>query len=483
MQIKTILRLIGLLLMIFSLSMLTPLLINFIFHETFWLPFLAAFGCTFGVGISLWLLYQKHQYELKISDGFLIVVLFWFVLCFFAALPFLLAIDSHDSITDALFESVAGFTTTGASIITQLDKMPHALLFYRQQLQFLGGMGIIVLAVAILPMLGIGGIQLYRAETPGPMKESKLTPRITQTAKALWSIYFLLTLLCMLSYWAAGMDWFDALGESFATVSTGGFSMHTASFAYYQSDLIECVACFFMLLGGTNFALHFIAFKKRSLKHYWQDEEFRYYVGFLLLISVVVTMSLITYGFFTANPHALIKSLFNIISAATTTGFISAPFSTWPTYVPILIMLLAIIGGCAASTSGGIKVLRALLLFKQSKREMVRLLHPNAIIPIKFGKHVLPEPILQSMWGFLSVFIALFLLLMIVFMAFGNDFITAFSAITATLANAGAGMGTVSNSFAGLNLPSKWLLIFSMLAGRLEIFSLLILFSRQFWRK
>lgn len=483
MQIKTILRLIGLLLMIFSLSMLTPLPINFIFHETFWPPFLAAFGSTFSVGAILWFCYRNNQHELKIRDGFLIVVLFWFVLCFFAAIPFFLAIDSHQNITDALFESVAGFTTTGASILTQLDKMPHALLFYRQQLQFLGGMGIVVLAVAILPMLGVGGMQLYRAETPGPMKESKLTPRITQTAKALWSIYFLLTFLCMLSYWAAGMNWFDALGESFATVSTGGFSMHPESFAYYQSDIIECVACFFMLLGGTNFALHFLAFKNRSLKHYWQDEEFRYYLGFLLIISLIVTISLVTYGFFTANPHALIKSLFNIISLATTTGFISAPFSTWPTYVPILIMLMAIIGGCAASTSGGIKVLRALLLFKQSKREMARLLHPHAIIPIKFGNHILPEPILQSMWGFLSVFIALFLLLMIVFMALGNDFITSFSAITATLANAGAGMGNISVSFANLNLPSKWLLIFSMLAGRLEIFSLLILFSRQFWRK
>ena len=483
MQIKTILRLIGLLLMIFSLSMLTPLPFNFIFHETFWPPFLAAFSSTFSVGAILWLCFRSHQNELKIRDGFLIVVLFWLVLCFFAAIPFLLAINSNHGITDALFESVAGFTTTGASIITQLDKMPHALLFYRQQLQFLGGMGIVVLAVAILPMLGVGGMQLYRAETPGPMKESKLTPRITQTAKALWSIYFLLTLLCMLSYWAAGMNWFDALGESFATVSTGGFSMHTASFAHYQSDLIECVACFFMLLGGTNFALHFLAFKNRSLKHYWQDDEFRYYVGFLLIMSLVVSISLVTYGFFTANPHAFIKSLFNIVSLATTTGFISAPFSTWPTYVPILIMLLAIIGGCAASTSGGIKVLRALLLFKQGKREMARLLHPNAIIPIKFGKHILPEPILQSMWGFISVFIALFLLLMIVFMAFGNDFITSFSAITATLANAGAGMGSVSTSFANLNLPSKWLLIFFFFSGRLEIFSLLILFSRQFWRK
>lgn len=483
MQIKTVLRLLGLLLVLFSLSMLTPLIINLIFHESFMLPFVAAFACTLGTGVILWGSYRHHQQELKIRDGFLIVVLFWFVLCFFASLPFLFALPEGSSLTDALFESVSGFTSTGASIIKRLDGLPHALLFYRQQLQFLGGMGIIVLAVAILPMLGVGGMQLFRAETPGPMKDSKLTPRITHTAKALWFIYFLLTLLCALCYWGAGMDWFDALGESFATVSTGGFSMHDASFAYYQSDTIEGIACFFMLLGGTNFALHFIAVKKRSLKHYWQDEEFRYYLGFLFMASLVVSISLVSYGFFSANSHAFIKSLFNVISLATTTGFISAPFGTWPTYIPVLIMLLAIIGGCAASTSGGIKVLRALLLYKQSKREMVRLLHPNAIIPIKFGKHRLPEPILQSMWGFISVFIALFLILMIIFMALGNDFITAFSAITASLANAGAGIGSISVTFSELNLPSKWLLMFAMIAGRLEIFSLLILFSRQFWQK
>lgn len=483
MQIKTILRLIGLLLILFSLSMLTPLIINAIFGEDFWLPFVSAFLCTLGTGSLLWFIFRHSHQELKTRDGFLIVVLFWFVLCFFAALPFLFAIGDHHTITDAIFESVSGFTTTGATTITHIDDLPHAILFYRQQLQFLGGMGIVVLAVAILPMLGVGGMQLFRAETPGPMKDSKLTPRIAHTAKALWSIYFLLTLVCMLCYWLSGMDWFDALGESFATVSTGGFSMHDASFAYYHSDLIELIACFFMLLGGTNFALHFIAFKKRSLRHYWQDEEFRVFIGLLLTASLLVTLSLISYGFFKAHPHALVKSLFNVISLATTTGFISEPFSTWPTYVPILLMLLAIIGGCAASTSGGVKVLRALLLYKQSKREMVRLLHPHAIIPIKFGKHSLPEPILQSMWGFISLFIALFLTLMIVFMAFGNDFPTSFSAITAALANAGAGIGTISVTFDQLSLPSKWLLMFAMIAGRLEIFSLLILFYPQFWKR
>ena len=483
MQIRTILRLLGLLLILFSLSMLTPLLFNIIFHESFWIPFVAAFGCTLGTGVVLWLSCRNHQQELKIRDGFLIVVLFWFVLSFFSSLPFLFALHHSHGMTDAIFESVSGFTTTGASIITHLDGLPHAILYYRQQLQFLGGMGIVVLAVAILPMLGVGGMQLYRAETPGPMKDAKLTPRIAHTAKALWFIYFLLTLLCTLSYWGAGMNWFDALGESFATVSTGGFSMHDGSFSSYNSDTIELICCLFMLLGGTNFALHFVAFKTLNIKHYWHDEEFRFYIGLVFGACLLVSISLVYYGFYSASPHALVKSLFNVISLATTTGFISAPFSTWPTYVPVLIILLAIIGGCAASTSGGIKMLRALLLYKQSKREMVRLLHPHAIIPIKFGKHSLPEPILQSMWGFISVFIALFLALMVLFMALGNDFSTAFSAITAALANAGAGIGNISITFAHLSLPSKWVLIFAMLAGRLEIFSLLILFSRQFWQR
>lgn len=484
MQIKTILRLLGLLLMMFSLSMLTPLLFNFIFHENCSSPFIVAFLCTFGTGSLLWLSCRMHHHELKTRDGFLIVILFWSVLCFFASLPFIFALHhQHYSLTNAFFESVSGFTTTGASTIEHLGGLPQALLFYRQQLQFLGGMGIVVLAVAILPMLGVGGMQLYRAETPGPLKDAKLTPRIAQTAKALWFIYLLLTLVCMFSYWACGMDWFDALGESFATVSTGGFSMHDTNFAYYQSDSIEGIACLFMLLGGTNFALHFIAFKKRSFSHYYQDEEFRYYIGFLLSAGLLVTLSLVLYGFFSANFHTLIKSLFNVISLATTTGFSSAPFGNWPSYVPLFIMLLALIGGCAGSTSGGVKVLRALLIYKQSKREIVRLLHPNAIIPIKFGKHSLAEPILQSMWGFISVFIALFLALVVLFMALGHDFMTSFSAITASLSNTGAGIGPIQENFAGLSVASKWVLIFAMLAGRLEIFSLLILFSPHFWRK
>ncbi|KTD27013.1 MULTISPECIES: TrkH family potassium uptake protein [Legionella] len=484
MQIKTILRLLGLLLMMFSLSMLTPLIINVIFWENFWFPFVVAFICTFLTGFLLWLCCRSQHHELKIREGFIIVVLFWFVLCFFASLPFIFVLhqQSH-GMTDAFFETVSGLTTTGATVIEHLQGLPQAILFYRQQLQFLGGMGIVVLAVAILPMLGVGGMQLFRAETPGPMKDAKLTPRIAHTAKAMWYIYLLLTIICMGCYWVAGMDWFDALGESFATVSTGGFSMHDNSFAFYQNDIIELIACFFMLLGGTNFALHFIAFQKKSLRHYWHDEEFRNYIFFLISATVLVGISLVLYGFFRANHHAFIKSLFNVISMATTTGFISAQFSNWPTYIPLLITLLALIGGCAGSTSGGVKVIRALLIYKQSKREIVRLIHPNAIIPIKFGKHSLAEPILQSMWGFLSVFIALFFGLVLLFMALGNDFLTSFSAITASLSNSGAGIGSIHETCAHLNPSSKWVMIFAMLAGRLEIFSLLILFSPYFWQK
>lgn len=484
MQIRTILRILGILLMIFSISMLTPLLVNEAYHEQFQLPFVIAFFCTLSTGFFLWLSCRSHKQELKTRDGFLIVVLFWSVLCSFAALPFIFVLNHHhDRITDAFFESVSGFTTTGASVIDNLSALPHALLFYRQQLQLLGGMGIVVLAVAILPMLGVGGMQLYRAETPGPLKDSKLTPRITQTAKALWYTYMILIVACMFSYRLAGMAWFDAIGESFATVSTGGFSMHDSSFAYYQSEWIEALACFFMLLGGTNFALHFLAFQKKSVKHYWRDEEFRFYILFLLLSASIISISLVAYGFFTVSHHTFITVLFNVISIATTTGFLAQPFSNWPTFTPLLLILLAIIGGCAASTSGGIKVIRGLLIFKQGKREMTRLIHPQVITNIKIGQQTMPEHLLQSMWSFISVYIALFLVLVLVLVALGNDFLSAFSATIAALSNSGLALGQMSANFATMGFGDKWVFIFAMIAGRLEIFSLLVLFSPHFWQK
>lgn len=470
--------------MMFSTTMLTPLAVNLIYHDGSWAPYLESFAFTFITGLLLWLPNKNHVRDLKTRDGFLIVSLFWLVICFFASFPFMLSLHPTNGFTDSMFESISGFTTSGATIIPRLGQVSHAILFYRQQLQFLGGMGIIVLAVAVLPMLGVGGMQLYRAETPGPMKDSKLTPRITESAKLLWVIYVILTIACALCYYLAGMNLFDAIGESFSTISTGGFSLHDNSFAYYNSATIEMIACLFMFLGAVNFSLHFTAFKQKSIMHYFKDEELRFYLLMVLSSCLFITISLIVHDIFIHEKHyAITKSLFNVISLATTTGLTSAPFSIWPSFAPILIMLLAITGGCAASTSGGIKIIRFLLFFKSAKREIIHLIHPQAIYNIKFGNYTLPRHILQSMWGFISVFIALFVFLTLALLALGNDLLTSFSSVVASLANAGAGLGKVSSNFATLNIPSKWVIMFAMLLGRLEIFSLLLLFTPTFWQK
>ncbi len=484
MQFRTTLKLIGFLLMMFSSSMLTPIVVNFVYQDGQWQAFFFSFIVTALTGLLLWAPNRHQKKELKTRDGFLIVSLFWVVICCFSALPFIFSIHPNNGLTDSLFESVSGFTTSGATVFFNLDKLPHDILFYRQQLQFLGGMGIIVLAVAILPMLGIGGLQLYKAETPGPLKDTKLTPRITETAKTLWFIYLGLTALCFCSYHLAGMSWFDAIGESFATVSTGGFSLHSQSFAYYHSSAIELIGCVFMFLGGINFSLHFFCFKHRRLIHYWQDEECRFYLMMVLAACMFITLSLLTHDvFFEKKHHVFIKSLFNVVSLSTTTGYTSASFNLWPNFAPILIMLLAIIGGSASSTSGGIKVIRFLLFFKGTQREIQRLIHPNAILQIKFCSQVLPKRILQSMWGFLSAYITIFIVLVLLLMALDNDLITSFSAVVASLSNAGAGLGGVSDNFGHLSLASKWLLMVAMLLGRLEIFSLLVLFTPSFWRR
>lgn len=482
MQYKTILRSIGLLLMLFSFSMLPPLLINLIFAETVWVPFILPFILINGIGILLWTSFRYHQNTLKIREGFLIVLCLWFGISFFSTLPFFLFKDLHHDITDILFETVSGLTTTGAATFTDLETLPHALLYYRQQLQFIGGMGIIVLAVAIFPMLGMGGSQLLQLEASGPLKDNKLTPRITQTAKVLWGIYCLITLACAWCYWFCGMDWFDAIGESFGTVSTGGFSMHNESFFYYHSVAIEVFACFFMLIGGINFALHFFAFQKRSFASYFQDEEFRFYLLSMLFITVVIVCTLYFTSYF-SNIESWIDVIFMLISLATTTGFSLIAIDNWASFTPILITLMSLIGGCAGSTTGGLKILRFLLMTKQSKREFLRILHPQAVLTVKMDHKAVSESILQSTAGYVTLFLGLFAVLILVFMLLGNDFTSSFSAIAASLANSGAGIGSISANFANLSPASKWLLTLTMLIGRLELYPLFILFSRAFWQK
>ncbi len=484
MQRTVIQRILGQLLMVFSITMLPPLLVGMYYGETdVYNSFGNAFVATVLTGFLLWLPYHKHHGDLRLRDGFIIVVLFWTVLGAFGALPLLLSEAVHISIIDSLFESISGLTTTGATVLTQLDNLPYSILFYRQQLQWLGGMGIIVLAVAILPMLGVGGMQLYRAETPGPVKDSKLTPRITETAKALWYIYLSLTVLCALTYWFAGMSIFDAVSHSFSTIAIGGFSTHDLNIQYFNSATIEWVAIVFMLASGANFGLHFIVWRNRSMLYYWRDAEFKMYISILAVVSVFAFSVLYMHQSNQAWFALATKSIFQVVSMGTTTGFTSENFYLWPTVLPVLLIMISFIGGCAGSTGGGMKVIRILLLFKQGMREIMRLIHPNAQFAVKLGKKPVENRIMEAVWGFLSAYIAVFIVMLLLLMATGIDQVTAYSAVAATLNNLGPGLGEVAQNYSSINGFSKIVLCLGMLLGRLEIFTLLVIFTPVFWQR
>jgi trk system potassium uptake protein TrkH len=399
------------------------------------------------------------------------------------ALPFALSGQHALSLTDAIFESLSGLTTTGATVIIGLEDLPASILFYRQQLQWMGGMGIIVLAVAIMPMLGVGGMQLYRAETPGPLKDNKLTPRITETAKALWYIYLSLTIVCAVCYWLAGMSLFDAIGHSFSTVAIGGFSTHDLSIGYFESTTIEMIAVVFMLLAGMNFALHFMAWRSLSLKPYLHDPELRAYLAVLGLLTAITVVYLYYNHTFTDFSEALYAGLFQAVSIGTTTGFTTEQYFAWPGFLPVLLLFASFIGGCAGSTGGGMKVIRFVLLIKQGHREIMRLVHPNAQIPVKVGQKTMPDRVVQAVWGFFAAYVGSFVVIMLFVMATGLDQVTAFSAVAACMNNLGPGLGSVGTNYVNINEPAKWALSFAMLLGRLEVFALLILFTREFWRR
>ncbi|MCK4607846.1 MAG: potassium transporter [Gammaproteobacteria bacterium] len=483
MQTSVIFRILGLLLMMFSFSMLPPIAINWYYHDGASYPFLLAFALTFITGLICWFPLRHKHAELKIRDGFLVVVLFWLVLSFFGALPFLFDHLHGITFTNAIFESISGLTTTGANVFHNLAAMPHDILFYRQQLHLLGGMGIIVLAVAILPMLGVGGMQLYRAETPGPIKDAKLTPRITETAKTLWYIYLTLIAICGLSYWLAGMSPFDAVCESFSTISTGGFSPHDASLAYYHSNTIDLICSLFMLLSAVNFGLHFAALQSRSVKTYWKNSEFRVYILVWLIAVIAVVTTLICHHTYQHISDDIVKGITNTTSLSATAGYSDGNFGAWPTFVPFLIMFMALVGGCAGSTAGGLKIIRLAIMSKQAKRELMRLLHPKAIFSIKLGGRTLPEQIVQAVLGFVAIYILIYVVLLMLTLATGTDITTAYGALSACITNAGAGIGKVSENFDTLNIASKWLMIVAMFVGRLEFLTVLVLFTPAFWRK
>lgn len=484
MQYKTIIRIIGLLIGLFSITMLPPALIAIWYNDGGGMAFIQAFFVSLFIGFWLWYPNRRCKEELRTREGFLIVVLFWTVLGSIGALPFIFSSQPDLSWTDSFFESFSALTTTGATVIVGLDSLPKAILFYRHMLQWLGGMGIIVLAVAILPVLGIGGMQLYRAEIPGPVKDSKMTPRIAETAKALWYIYLLLTISCAGAYWLAGMSIFDAVCHSFSTIAIGGFSTHDASMGYFESPIINLICVFFLIISAVNFSVHFAAFSRRGInvKVYFRDTEFKMLVVIQFILAAICFFTLYHSGIYNSAEQTLDHALFQAVSVATTAGFGTDNFYMWPLFLPMLLIFSSFIGGCGGSTAGGIKVIRVILLLLQGSRELKRLVHPKAMFSIRIGSKVLSDRVVDAVWGFFSAYALVFVICMLALMAMGLDDITAFSATAACLNNLGPGLGEVASNYASIGDGAKWVLVVAMLFGRLEVFTLLILFTPTFWK-
>ena len=483
MNLKMVQRILGLMLGMFSLTMLPPIGVALAYYDGHWLPFAASFLIIAAVAALLWLPVRNERGDLRLRDGFLIVTAFWVCLGLAGATPLLFSDQPVLSFTDAVFEAVSGFTTTGATVIIGLDHLPISILYYRQQIQWFGGMGIIVLAVALLPVLGIGGMSLYKAETPGPVKDQKLTPRIAQTAKALWTVYVLLTAVCAGCYYLAGMSPFDAIVHSFSTLSTSGFSTHDASFAYFDNHAIDWIATVFMFLGGASFALHFTALRNHTLGAYWRDPEFVAYFKLVVTLIVFATVYLIVTGVFPATLNALRHAAFQVVSLLTGTGYVTTGFAHWPGALPVLLMLITFVGGCAGSTTGGMKVMRWLLVFKLGVGELKRLVHPSAEIPVKIADRIIPMQVVTGVAGFFAIYLIVFGVLMLLLMIIGLDQVTAWSAMASALNNIGPALGEVAAHFQNIPDAAKWVCIVAMITGRLEIFTLVLLLTPAFWRR
>ncbi|BED87547.1 MULTISPECIES: TrkH family potassium uptake protein [unclassified Pseudoalteromonas] len=482
MQFRTIIKILGQLVALFSITMVPPAVVSLIYKDGGGVPFVLAFIFSVVIGLTAYYPNRHENGDLKAREGFLIVVLFWLVLGAFASLPLIFLQEPNLSMADAVFEAFSGLTTTGATVLTGIEYLPKSVLFYRQQLQWFGGMGIIVLAVAILPMLGVGGMQLYRAEIPGPVKDSKMTPRIADTAKHLWYIYVSLTVTCMLAYWAAGMEWFDAICHAFSTVAIGGFSTYDASIGHFDSPVINFICVFFLIIAAVNFSLHYAAVASRNIQVYIRDPEFKVFLLIQLALVVICFTVLSSNEIFADGDETLDQALFQAVSMSTTAGFATDNFSAWPLFLPILLIFSSFIGGCAGSTGGGMKVVRVFLLYLQGIRELNRLVHPRAIYSIKLGRKALPDKVVEAVWGFFSAYALVFIIIMLALMGTGMDNITAFSATAACLNNLGPGLGDVASHYGAVSDGAKWLLTIAMVFGRLEIFTLLVLFTPTFWR-
>jgi trk system potassium uptake protein len=483
MQLSIVAKTIGLLLMVFSFAQVPPIIVDLIYSEGEYFSFFLSFVLTVLGGLILWWPFKDTKKDFRLREGVLIVVCFWIVLSLFGTLPFLITSSiSNLSFSDAFFESMSGLTTTGATVMSQLDDLPKSILFYRQQLQWLGGMGIIVLAVAVLPLLGVGGMELYHAESSGIAKD-RLTPKLRNTAIALWKIYVSLTVLCALGYFLSGMSIFDAVSHSFSTVAIGGFSTHDASIGYFNSISIEMVAMFFMFLAGINFSLHFLAWNNKSFIDYIKDSEFKTYSMVLFVSSIIVIIALGLNSEYSSAIETIRHSLFQTISIATTTGYSSQSYSEWPAAIPVFLIMMSFIGACVGSTGGGIKVIRILVMFRLGMKEIHKFIRPNAQVSVKLNGASINEKALVSVLGFFSLYAITFFLILMLLMFAGLDQVTAYSATAATMNNLGPGLGEVAQNYGSLGGAAKWILSFAMLVGRLEVLTIIAIFHKAFWRQ
>ena len=474
----------GRLLSIFSLAYLMPIVAAIIYEDGTVAEFIAAMGISLCTGLILYAVTRSNYRELKPRDGFLLVSTVWALMAAIATIPLLLVYDSM-SFTDAFFETMSGLTTTGSTIMTDLDHAPPAINLWRHELNWLGGMGIIVLAVAVLPLLGVGGMQLYKAETPGPMKDSKLTARIADTAKALWFVYFLITVACILLLNWAGLSWLDSICHAFAAMGLGGFSTRDASVGAFDNPVVEFILIVFMIVAAMNFATHYVALRGRDLRAYWQDVEARGVVGLVVSSCFGVALYVWLEGTYEDYPTALRHVSFNLVSMATDCGFASQDFGKWPVFAPLWMLFLSCVTASSGSTGGGIKMIRTLILAKQANRELTRLVHPAVVNPVKVGGGAIPNNVVIAVLGFIFLYFMSIVMLTFVLILSGLDFMSALGAIVASINNAGPGLNKVgpATNYAVLTDFQTWVCSFTMLLGRLEVLSLAVVFTPQFWRK
>ena len=482
-QITLVFKVIGIFVTSFSFTYLIPIIISYIYDDGQAQYFLITFLITFVLGLILWVPCHKTDGKLKTRDGFLIVSLFWTTLSCISALPLIISPAVHLPITHALFEATSGFTTTGATVLTDLQSLPKSILWYRTQLHFFGGMGIVILAVAIMPLLGMGGMALFKVEVSGQIKEDKLTPRIAQTARNLWSVYLILLAACIIVYYIGGMDLFDAITHGFTTVATAGFSNYDDSLGHFNSKFIDIAAIIFMFVSSINFTTHFLAFRQKKPKLYLESSELRAFAAICLTAIFLVALGLYQFQVFDSIGDIILQATFAIVSMITTTGLTITNFSEWPSYLPILIVFITFIGGCSGSTAGGMKVIRVILLTKQAMREVKLLIHPHGKFPIRLNKRVVHNDILGSVWAFLGIYAFSTAILTLVMTAFGLSPLDAFSAVAACLNITGPGLGAVSSTYGDLPAGALSTLMFTMILGRLEIFTLFVLITPSFWRQ